>query len=235
MSRNRTLVGAIIWLAIFCSPARPADAALITFNSEAGFLAAAGGGLVTADFEALSAQTFQTLSNSVSSTIPVGVTFSSVFGTSDDLFVAPANFSGNTAIASASLFASTFGNPLIVSFSPNVTAVGSDVISYTFGVPTSAISIAVRNQNGTTSTYSVTPLAGSSSFFGVIATGGDSIASIEYDPITGFTAGVDDFRFGTAQATTVPEATPVPEPASMLLLGTGLLGAGVRRWRQRKA
>ena len=224
---SRTFIGTVVAVAIFCAQGWPADAALVTFESEAGFLAAAGGGLATADFEALSAASFQTLSNTTSSTNPLGVTFSSNLGTAVDLFVAPANFNGNTAIATASLFANGVGTPLIADFSPNVTAVGSDLISFTGSGSTSAISIAVLLQDGTASTYAVTPLAGSSSFFGIIATGGDSVPRISYGPLAGFTVGVDDFRFGTAQAT-------APEPASMLLRGGGLLGAGVRRLRQKR-
>lgn len=197
-----------------------ADAALLTFTDQSSFDAAAGGGLSLATFDSLSGNSYQTLSNSVSSTIPTGVTFSSTMGASTDLFVAPTDFGGDTQITSPSLFANFFGTPLIATFSPGVTAVGSDLLSY----PTSAgVTVTVTDADGTSANFLFTP----SAYLGLIATDGTSISSISYQPPRGYTAGVDNYEFGTA--------APVPEPGTLALFGFGLTAMGTRRWRQRNA
>jgi hypothetical protein len=183
-----------------------ANAALIVY-SNGGTWQSNVTGIVTDDFNALSGNEYQTLTlGSVTFDVP---------GNSGDLWVSsPGSYQG--------LGSALVGNHLLTSiratFAGGTTAVGSDIYNLTVN---DTITVDLY-ANGLDTLYSIPIIFPNATFFGVTTDTG-TISSITFTPGQSW-VGIDNFEYGSAGT------TPVPEPASMLLLGLGLMGlAGVRR------
>ncbi len=122
------------------------------------------------------------------------------------------------------------GNPntLTVTLPSAVTAIGFDYAELRGGTvnPGDVYTIQIGANSYTANTIDL-----SSAFFGVTETTGFTQFTITDEGGTRFTfPTLDNFTFGSAGAAPPPPA--VPEPASMALLGTGLLGAFFARRRR---
>ncbi len=91
----------------------------------------------------------------------------------------------------------------------------------------------VTEGNGMVNNFNFALGGSGSNFFTITAINGQNIRSVQFIATVGVSMGLDDaaqFRIGGIQR--VP--TAVPEPATMILLGTGLAGIAAKVRRRRK-
>jgi len=230
---TNTLVIALLALLTICALSVPASASIITFNTRIAFNAAAPG-LPVETFEsglvapgAIQTCTGPLSSAAASSCFPAGgllpgVTYASSLASLDDMVVLGAGgIAGNpTKALGPNQFASTFD----ITFGGSPTAIGFDV----FPGPTAGnvLISAFSPANATLGMFTISALV-APNFFGLIST--DAIGRLNIASQAS-AAGelVDNLAFGPASA------TPVPEPTSLLLFGSGALALAARRRRAKR-
>jgi hypothetical protein len=218
-----TLRKLLLTLAAFAAVAfgsTPARADTVVFTTRALFNAAAAG-LTTIDFEGIAPD--NSVANFATPLTIQGATFSGsptgMVSVVDDGFFAPLFQFNSGAVLSGFSFVE-------VTLPAGITAIGTDLMSTNpDGRP-----FQVVLSNGETFVVN-TPLRPGRGFFGI--TTDVAIASIRFTTIPSQTqpGGIpllDNFSFGQRAG-----AAAVPEPATILLLGTGLAGIATRARRRR--
>ena len=165
-----------------------------------------------------------------------GITGNPIFGTtnqtglsvrfsSDENITAPANGQARIEAADGTLDQLTIDIP-----GATFTSLILNIDAATAG----STSFLVTENNGQTTQGTFALGASGENFFTITAINGQRISSVFFTTTVAMTlTNVDDvaqIRIGGA----VPTTTSVPEPTTMLLLGTGLLGGAVQRWRRQR-
>ena len=213
---------ALAFFALTFGGSLTARADTMVFTTRSAFVAATTG-LTTIDFEGIAPA--NSVANFPSPLTLNGVTFSGPSGGSLQVSVLDPGFFAPLFQFNSGAVLSGFGF-IEVTLPAGITAIGTDLMSTNPSGSTFEVVLS------TGETFLVnTPLRPERGFFGITAD--VAIASIRFTTLPGpnTSAGIpllDNFSFGQAQ----PAA--VPEPATILLLGTGLVGIATRARRRRK-